>query len=333
MAGASTTRRRTAALTTGLALAAGLLFLWQRRLLPGLPDKRPRHVLLVSLDTTRADHLGCYGYEAAQTPRLDALAGSGLRFAQATTVMPLTLPAHASLMTGTFPGTHGVRDNGGFYVPDDQRTLAEVLRERGYRTGGFISAFVLDSRWGIQQGFERYFDEFDLSKYEGVGMDAVQRPGGEVVDKALEWLAADREKPFFAWVHLYDPHAPYEAPEPFRSRFPRNMQGAYDAEVAYADSLVGRLLDSLASDGRLAETLVVVVGDHGESLGEHEEQSHGFFIYDADVHIPLILAGPGVPERVVNDQVRIVDVMPTVLDLLGVEAPGAVQGKSLLPLV
>jgi arylsulfatase A-like enzyme/Tfp pilus assembly protein PilF len=325
-------RRRAAALAAASALAAGLLLLWQRRLLPGLPGERPRNVLLVSLDTTRADRLGCYGYAAAQTPRLDALAGGGLRFAQATTVVPLTLPAHASLMTGTFPGTHGVRDNGGFYVSEDSQTLAELLREKGYRTGGFVAAFVLDSRWGIQQGFERYFDEFDLSKYEGVGMDAVQRRGDEVVDKAVEWLAADRERAFFAWVHLYDPHAPYEAPEPYRSRFPVGMQGAYDAEVAYTDSLVGRLLDHLAGDGRLADTLVVVVGDHGESLGEHSEQSHGFFIYDADVQIPLILAGPGLPARVVPDQVRIVDVMPTVLELLGLEAPQAVQGHSLLPL-
>jgi arylsulfatase A-like enzyme/Tfp pilus assembly protein PilF len=327
------TRRRGRALAAALALAAGLLLLWRARLLPGLPGRGPRHVLLVSLDTTRADRLGCYGFAGAQTPRLDALAASGLRFAQATTVMPLTLPAHASLMTGTFPGTHGVRDNGGFYVPDDQTTLAELLREKGYRTGGFVGAFVLDSRWGIQQGFERYFDEFDLSKYEGAGgMDAVQRPGGEVVDKAIAWLDADRERPFFAWVHLYDPHTPYEAPEPYRSRFPAGMQGAYDAELAFTDTLVGRLLDHLAGDGRLADTLVVVVGDHGESLGEHGEQTHGFFIYDADVQIPLILAGPRLPARVVTDQVRIVDVMPTILELLGQETPAAVQGQSLLPL-
>jgi tetratricopeptide (TPR) repeat protein len=160
----------------------------------------------------------------------------------------------------------------------------------------------------------------------------IQRPGGEVVDQALTWLGADRDRPFFAWVHLYDPHTPYTPPEPFRSRFPASAVGAYDAEIAFADAQVGRLLDALEVDGRLDETLVVVVGDHGEMLGEHGEQTHGFFIYDAAVRIPLIVAGPGVPSRVIPDQVRIVDVMPTTLALLGAPAPKAVQGVSLLPL-
>ena len=290
-------------------------------------------MLLVSIDTLRADRLGSYGYAAAETPRLDALAARGLRFAQATTVIPLTLPAHSSLMTGTFPAHHGVRDNGGFYLAEEQVTLAEVLSERGYRTGGFIAAFVLDGRWGIGQGFGRYFDDFDLDGYEqAAGMDAIQRPGSTVVDQALEWLDADRDQKFFAWVHLYDPHTPYEAPEPYRVRFPRTASGAYDAEIAVADTQLGRLLDKLQVDGRLDETLVVVLSDHGEMLGEHGEHTHGFFIYDAAVHIPLIIAGPGVPARVVPNQVRIVDVMPTVLDLLGEPAPPAVQGVSLRPL-
>ena len=303
---------------------------WARRL---FPPKAPRNLLLVTLDTTRADHLGCYGYVAAQTPRLDALARTGLRFEKATTVVPLTLPAHSSLMTGTFPAWHGVRDNGGFYLGDEQVTLAEVLKDKGYRTGGFIGAFVLDRRWGISQGFDRYFDEFDLEKFGDVpSMDAIQRPGSEVVDQALEWLRADRERPFFAWVHLYDPHAPYEAPEPYRSRFPRTAVGAYDAEIATADAQVGRLVDALDLDGRLDETLVIAVGDHGEMLGEHGEQTHGFFIYEPATHVPLIVAGPGVPARTVPDQVRLIDVMPTALDLLKVAVPKTVQGTSLLPL-
>jgi arylsulfatase A-like enzyme/Tfp pilus assembly protein PilF len=299
----------------------------------GILAPRPRNLLLVSIDTLRADHLGCYGYDAAQTPRLDALARSGLRFARATTVVPLTLPAHTSLMTGTFPAWHGVRDNGGFYVGDDQKTLAETLRDAGYRTGGFVSSFVLDSRWGIAQGFETFFDDFDLEKYgDKGGMDVIQRPGSETVDHAVSWLGADRDRPFFAWVHLYDPHTPYEAPEPFRSRFPATQVGAYDAEIAVADSQLGRLLDTLELQGRLAETLVVVAGDHGEMLGEHGEATHGFFIYDAATHIPVIVAGPGVPAREVADQVRIVDLMPTALELLGRPVPPAVQGASLMPL-
>src|SRR5712692_398562 len=295
-------------------------------------SNRPLNLLLISSDTLRADHLGSYGYAPARTPQLDALAARGLRFGQATTVVPLTLPAHASLMTGTFPGYNGVRDNGGFYLPDGQVTLAETLRGHGYRTGGFVGSFVLDSRWGIGQGFDRYFDDFDLTKYEGVGMDVVQRRGDEVVDEALKWLGQEREQPFFAWVHLYDPHTPYEAPAPFRAGYPATLTGAYDAEIAWTDSLVWRLLESLASDGRLQRTLVVAVGDHGESLGEHGEQTHGFFIYDATVRIPLIVAGPGVPVREVSDQVRIVDVMPTALALLGVAVPREVQGRSLTPL-
>lgn len=291
-------------------------------------------VLLISIDTLRADRLGSYGYPAAATPVLDGLAARGLRFAQAATVAPLTLPAHVSLLTGTFPTFHGVRDNGSFYADDKLTTLAEALKGRGYRTGAFIAAFVLDRRWGLAQGFDYYADDFDLSRFDmTVGLDAAQHPGNEVVDKALAWLGTgNADQPFLAWVHLYDPHAPYEPPEPYRSRFPATPAGAYDGEVAATDAQVGRLLQQLERSGQLARTIVVVVGDHGESLGEHGEQQHGFFVYDAAVHIPLIVAGPGVPIRVVTDQVRIVDVMPTVLQLAGVNAPAETQGVSLMPL-
>ena len=216
-------KRAVALIVLGAAFVGGWVVVtrprWAHRV---LPPTSPRNLLLISIDTLRADHLGCYGYAAAQTPRLDALARSGLRFETATTVVPLTLPAHSSLMTGTFPAWHGVRDNGGFYLGDDQVTLAEVLREKGYRTGGFVGAFVLDRRWGIAQGFDRFFDDFDLDKFaDAASMDSIQRPGAQVVDQALPWLHAEPDRPFFAWVHLYDPHAPYEAPEPFRSRFPQ----------------------------------------------------------------------------------------------------------------
>ena len=309
------------------AMAATWCLVWVAR-----RETRP-NVLLITIDTLRADHLGSYGYAAAQTPALDALAARGVRFEQATTVAPLTLPAHSSLMTGTFPAYHGVRDNGGYYLGDDQATLAKSLRARGYRTGGFVAAFVLDGRWGIGQGFDRYFDDFDLSKYRlDVGLDAVQRPASEVISKAIEWLDQESSRPFFAWVHLYEPHAPYDPPEPVRVRFPPTMVGAYDAEIATADAQIARLIEHLKAAKRLDGTVVVALGDHGESLGEHEEEQHGFFVYDSTTRIPLIMAGAGVAPRVVRDQVRIVDVMPTVLDLLGVEIPKAVQGQSLLPL-
>jgi arylsulfatase A-like enzyme/Tfp pilus assembly protein PilF len=315
-------------------LAAGGLFLASRA--PSRPrwlGGGPRHLLVVTLDTLRADRVGSYGHAAASTPNLDALAARGLRFARAATVTPLTLPAHSSLFTGTFPARHGVRDNGGYYLGEDQATLAEVLAGQRFRTGGFVSSFVLDSRWGIHQGFQRYFDEFDLSRFEGgAGMDVIQRPGHETVDAALRWLEEDRERPFFLWVHLYDPHTPYTAPPEWAARFPRTLHGAYDAEIAYTDHQLGRLLDALEKDGRLAQTVVAVLADHGEMLGEHGEATHGFFVYDGAVRIPMVLAGPGLPARVVEDQVRIVDVMPTVLDLLRIPAPPAVQGTSLLPL-
>jgi len=327
--------RRSALAAFGLVLLAGAWTLLVGPI-PGLhllTPARPRNLLLVSLDTVRADRLGSYHYAQAQTPRLDALAASGLRFEHASTVAPLTLPAHSSLMTGTFPAWHGVRDNGGFYLDDDQLTLAEMLRERGFRTGGFVGAFVLDRRWGISQGFDRYFDDFDLDKYDNASMmDTIQRPGGEVVDHALEWLKADATQPFFAWVHLYDAHTPYEAPEPYRSRFPRTRDGAYDAEISSADAQVGRLVDALRDAGRLDDTLIVVVGDHGEMLGEHGEPTHGFFIYEGATRIPLVISGPGVPAAVISDQVRIVDVAPTALSLLGVPVPKPVQGADLMPL-
>jgi len=323
------THRRFVLLGAAACLAAALGW-WAFR---GRSDPRP-NVLIITIDTLRADHLGSYGYQEAQTPALDTLAARGVRFAHARTVAPLTLPAHASLMTGTFPAHHGVRDNGGFYLANDQTTLATMLRTRGYRTGGFVAAFVLDRRWGIGEGFDRYFDDFDLDKYRvEIGLDAVQRPGSEVVSKAIEWLDEDTARPFLTWVHLYEPHAPYEPPDTIRGRFPPTMIGAYDGEIATADLQVGRLLDHLARAGRLDRTLVVVLGDHGESLGEHGEEQHGFFIYDVDVRIPLILAGPRIPAAVVDDQVRIVDVMPTILEHAGIEIPKQIQGRSLLPLM
>ena len=292
---------------------------------------KPRNVLLVTLDTLRADRIGVYGYRGAQTQVLDGLAARGARFAAATTTTPLTLSAHTSLFTGTWPTAHGVRDNTGFYVDERVETLAETLKARGFRTGGFVGAFVLDGRWGIAQGFDTYYDEFDLSEDTGPSLEVIQRRGGEVVDHALAWLAQRSDQPFFGWVHLYDPHSPYAAPAEFASRFPATRDGAYDGEVAYTDSQVGRLLAALDAAGRRDDTLVVVLADHGEQLGEHREQSHGFFVYDASVQIPLFIAGPGISPRVVPDQVRIVDVQPTVLDLLGVAAPAGVQGVSLRP--
>ena len=307
-------KKRAVAIGTILLTVLAAWLLWRGKGEMRPRTTRPLNLLLISIDTLRPDHLGSYGYAPAQTPNIDSLAARGVRFTDAVTVSPLTLPAHTSLLTGTFPAYHGVQDNGGFYLNTKAVTLAKTLRDAGYRTGAFVGAFVLDSRWGLNQGFDYYFDHFDVTTAPEGGMDRVQRRGNEVADQALEWLSSDEERPFLAWVHLYDPHAAYEAPQSFASRFPPTSVGAYDAEIAFADAQVGRLIDRLSRDGRLDHTLVVIVGDHGESLGEHGEEQHGFFLYDATLRIPLILFGGGLTAHVARDQVRIVDVMPTVLD-------------------
>jgi len=265
-------------------------------------------VLLVTFDTTRADRLGCYGHEAARTPRLDGLARRGLQFDAAYTPTPLTLPAHTTLLTGTWPLSHGVRDNTLFTVAPSMRTLSEALVERGWRTGASVGAFVLDKRYGLDQGFESYAGP---SQEASDGSTIAERPASVVIDDAAAWLGSvARDERFFLWVHLFDPHHPYQAPQEFGDQ----TTDGYDAEIAYADAELGRLLDGLQTSGRLDETLVIATSDHGESLGEHGEQSHGFFIYDAAVRVPLIVAGPGVPTQRVSDPVSLRDVAPTLLD-------------------
>ncbi|MEW5981994.1 MAG: sulfatase-like hydrolase/transferase [Acidobacteriota bacterium] len=290
------------------------------------------NLVVITLDTIRADRIGAYGARDVETPALDRLARDGVLFEQAVAVAPLTLPAHSSIFTGRFPPEHGVRDNGGFFLEPGQITLAEVLKERGYRTAGFVAAYVLDSKWGMDQGFDTYFDDFDIGETRGRSLGSIQRPGNEVVDKALPWIEGARGSRFFAWIHLYDPHTPYRPPEPFLSRYKGHP---YNGEVAFTDSQVGRVIERLQALGLLERTVVVVMGDHGESLGDHGEATHGFFIYNSVTHVPFIIRAPfsSVRGRRVADPVRSVDVMPTVLDLLGVPTPAEVTGASLLPLM
>jgi arylsulfatase A-like enzyme/Tfp pilus assembly protein PilF len=297
-------------------------------------DRSKLNLVVVTLDTTRADRLGAYGRQNAGTPAFDSLASDGVLFEHAMTAAPLTLPAHSTIFTGRFPPEHGVRDNGGYFLNDSETTLAETLKSHGYATGGFIAAYVLDSKWGINQGFDTYFDDFDLSKYKVMSMGAIQRPANEVMDHALPWIEAHRGAPFFAWIHLYDAHTPYEPPAPFRERFPEDP---YQGEISFADSQVGRLVQSLQDQGVMDRTVIVVIGDHGESLGDHGEKSHGFFIYESTTHVPMLIRAPfsAMQHRRVADPVRSVDVMPTVLDLLGVPEPPKVtiDGRSLTPLM
>lgn len=311
--------RRVVGLLAGLALCSGLLACGG----DGKPAPARRHLLLISIDTLRADRLGAYGHDAAATPHLDQLAGEGLRFAQVASTAPLTLPAHASLLTGSLPPQHGLRENGVGRLRDDLWTLAAALRAAGYRSGAFVGAFVLDHRFGLQRGFEVYDDEIDRPAGAASRLEA-ERSAAEVVDRALAWLATTQDDPVFAWVHLYDPHAPYLPPEPFRSH---HADQPYDGEIAYVDAQLGRLRAALETDGRWPQTVVAVVGDHGESLGEHGEATHGLLLYEGALHIPWLLRAPGLKAgRVVETPVSLADVGPTLAGLLGVSPPTLPEG-------
>jgi len=287
------------------------------------------HVLLITLDTTRADHLGCYGHAAAKTPVLDRLAAEGVRFADAVSPAPITLTSHATMLTGHDPPRHGVRHNGDFRLDQRFVSLAEVLQSKGYATSAFISAFVLDARFGLKQGFDVYDDTVNVAEDPSFGYS--ERPANAVTDAALRWLRGhDRSKPFFAWVHYYDPHHPCAPPQPYASMFRANL---YDGEIAFMDAQIGRLIAAIDELRLNDKTLVFVVGDHGESLGEHLEASHSRFLYEATQHVPLILWSPALVSRpaVVDDVVvGVVDVMPTILELLGFPIPSGLDGLSLL---
>ncbi len=285
------------------------------------------NVVVISIDTLRADHLHCYGYPQIETPNIDHLAQSGARFARAYTPVPITLPAHTALFTGSLPMATGMHDFSGNRVPSTAITLAKVLRDRGYTTAAFVGSAVLDSRFGLNQGFETYFDHFNFTPLDEASLDRVERPGDQVMDEALSWLKLHPRPPFFLWVHLYDPHFPYTPPEPYASRYRTHP---YDGEIAFDDAQVGRLAAFLKDQGLFDRALVVLAGDHGEGLGEHQEKTHGFFIYNSTLHVPLIIRIPGVAPRVVEDPVSLIDVMPTVLQALQIPVPASVEGHGLL---
>lgn len=290
----------------------------------------PVNVLLITLDTTRADHIGCYGYAAAKTPALDGLAQRGVMFERAITVAPLTLPAHATLMTGLYPPEHGLRLNGCGALDPNFETLAEILKSRRYRTGAFVGSFVLDHRFGLNSGFDVYDDDMRGGDYSADPLHR-RRSGATVVQAALDWLNRTAAEPFFCWVHLFDPHAPYAAREQeFGSQF---AEHPYDAGIAFADAQVAKLLTWLRDRKLDRNTLIVVVGDHGEGLGDHVEREHGNRLYESTLHVPLWIVTPERPAagRRVTKPVSLVDVMPTVLDGLGVPVPTEISGRSMKP--
>ena len=278
----------------------------------------PPNLLLVTIDTLRADRVGAYGYAKGATPTLDGLARAGVLVEDAVVQTPQTRPSHVSIFTGRQPFEHGIRDN--FSPPLDARfpTLATLLKDRGYATGGFIGAYPVSRDSGLNRGFDLFDDPFG-SGGRGARDDRSARPAGEVVDKALAWLGGVRQRPFFAWVHVFDPHAPYQPPPPYRERFKAEP---YDGEVAYADAQLAKLLQWLTRSGEAARTLVVVTSDHGEGLGDHGEDEHLVFLYDTTLRVPLLLSWPGrLPAGArVRGQFRSVDLLPTLLELLGAPA-------------
>jgi arylsulfatase A-like enzyme/Flp pilus assembly protein TadD len=319
------TSRRRPWIFRALAILTFFLPVTSRPLAAAVPGKP--NILLITVDTLRADHLGCYGDKSIRTPAIDALAARGALFARAFAHTPSTLPSHANILLGLTPNAHGVHDNSNFIVREDFLTLAEWLKAEGYATGAFVGAFPLDSRFGLGQGFDVYDDNY--GSQGPTDMTFVERKADVVVGKALEWLEK-RTGPWFLWVHCFDPHQPYEPPEPFKSQYPGRP---YDGEIAFVDSALGRVFAFLKDGGLEGQTAVIFTADHGESLGEHGESTHGYFAYNATLHVPLILDLPGMKPGRVEANVCHVDIFPTVCGLLGKKEPPGLQGRSLLPLV
>ncbi len=290
---------------------------------------QPVNIVFITLDTVRADHLHCYGNAKIKTPIIDALAKSGALFETAVAQAPLTLPSHASMFTGTNPNVHHVRDTGGFVLQPSSITMASILQKHGWNTAAFVGAVVFKKLFGFNQGFLTYDDQMPAD----ANGEGVMRNAGVTVDRAISWLntqSTQPAQPFFVWLHFYDAHQPYvPPPAEFQRQYPGNV---YDAEIAYMDQQVGRFLDAVRKKSPAQKTLIVLLSDHGESLGDHGEYQHGIFLYDSTVRIAWIMTGPGIPANVrVLQQARTIDLLPTVLDLLGGRASAAVQGTSLVP--
>jgi arylsulfatase A-like enzyme/Flp pilus assembly protein TadD len=290
-------------------------------------------VFLITIDTLRADHVGCYGYKQVETPTLDALAADGIRFTHAFTHSPITNTSHTTILTGLLPSVHGVTDFGVPLAPQ-HATWAELLKQRGYHTAAFIGAVILDSKTlapGLDRGFD-FYDNFPAKTETKERWGRLERRGMTVVEHAEAWLAKHPTGPRFVWVHLYDPHDPYEPPPPFSEKYKDHL---YDGEIAYADSALAHFIVTLKKSGAYENAIIVVVGDHGEGLGQHGEETHGLFLYDSTLHVPLVLKMPRAAHHglVIDSQVRTSDILPTVLDLTNTPAPKELNGASLVPLI
>jgi tetratricopeptide (TPR) repeat protein len=296
-------------------------------------------VVLITIDTVRADHVGCYGYQQGHTPNLDSLAREGVLFRTVVASVPLTFPSHCSILTGSYPPEHGVRDNLGYTLGDSPPTLAALLKQNGYSTAAFVGAAVLEARRGLNRGFDTYASPFQRKMGRDnpmvLNLQDLRRPAEDVVADALHWMNAQpahSPRPFFVWIHLYDPHTPYDMPARFRAM----VHKPYDGEIAYADYAMGKFLDYLKQHSLYDSTLIVAASDHGESFGEHGEYTHGYFLYDTTLLVPLIIKPPrraAIAPRRIGPPVRTIDIAPTVLQFLGIPASPGMQGAGLLSLI
>lgn len=290
--------------------------------------QQTHNVILISIDTVRADYLQIYNPEGAPTPNLRKMADNGYLFANAIAQVPFTLPSHCTMLTGTYPMKHLVQENIATRLADEALTLAEVLKSQGYETAGFIGSLVLESGTGIEQGFDIYDDVFVRENRIVEDRSGIQKDAGTVKRSFLRWL--DQRKtssPFFSFIHFYDPHTPYDPPAPFRPNV-QEPKALYRGELQYVDSIIGELMEELTRRNLLDRTILIVTGDHGEMLGEHGENGHGFFIYQEAVRIPLLFSFPERKKGKSAEVVELVDLMPTILDLLEIQIPQSVQGKS-----
>lgn len=289
----------------------------------------PQKILLITIDTLRADHLGCYGYSEIRTPSIDSLAREGVRFEWAFTPAPITLPSHVSILTGLYPYTHGVLNNGEYRLSASIKRLPEIFQEQGFSTAAFVGAFVLSKQFGLARGFEVYGDELATAEEKVRHAFSLynDRRAEKVTEDALHWLKKNPQR-FFLWVHYFDPHTPYDPPQPFKSEY---KDRPYDGEIAYTDHCLGLLIQELENQNVLQDTLVILVADHGESLGEHKESTHGIFLYDATMRVPLIMRYPGLPTGTIcSQQVSTLDIMPSILEIVNIPLPPGLQGISLL---
>lgn len=304
-----------------IGIAAAVLVATQRH-------REIKHIVLISIDTCRADHLSCYGYPQNTTPNIDAFAREATLFQNVISPVPITLPAHSSMLTGTIPPFHGVHNNVDYQLAPSNETLPETLKRNGFNTAGIVSAFVMNKDRGLAQGFDTYYDVFNETTLKRFGNE---RRGDETTKVAIDWIDHNEDRPFFLFLHYYDPHSDYTPPEPYASRFPGNP---YAGEIAFTDHCIGQVIQKLKELEIYDSTLIIITGDHGEMLGEHGEEEHSYFIYESAIKVPLIIRLPGQNKReTISESVGLVDIVPTLCSLLDIDIPTRIQGRNIASLL